>query len=114
MAEGRRVFLVDTSIEESRPKVDFSHRLSQTDWILVGEVLRGERDEKDYPGVFVLVNDRRALEWDYYANAGTFGFMSERAVNLIRPYSSDYFKFFPAWINAAPYYMLKRVRTLDC
>jgi len=115
MRIAEQVYLVSPSDEEWRPVIDFTYPMnSENNWGLVDKVLRGVKHDSEYPGVFVVVNDQRATQWDYYSVAGTFDLMSDRAATLIKPFASDYFKFFPAWLNAEPYFMLKSIKRLDC
>src|SRR5262249_7441761 len=115
MAKTERVFLVDASSEKGRPVIDFSlPENGRNDWLLVGQVLRGEREEKDYPNVLIFVHHPEAVNWDMYFGGGNFGLMSERAVDLLEPYASDYFKFFQARLNGESFFFLKRKRVLDC
>ena len=115
MTRTERVFLVRPSIEEDRPEINFGRpENKKTDWLLVDQVLRGERREEDYPSILVLVDHPEAERWDYYSVAGTCGLMSQRAVDLLEPYALPYFKFFQAWLNGASFFFPKRIHTLDC
>ena len=115
MSRTGQVFLVTPSTEEGRPCIDFTFRQNpENNWLLVDQVLRGERPAKDYPSVLILVDHPEAEAWDLYTVPGTFGLMSERAVDLLLPYASGYFQFFQAWLNRASFFFLKRRLALDC
>jgi hypothetical protein len=115
MRDTGAVFIVKPSIESERPEIEFGLEFNKrNDWLRVGQVLRGQRDEAEYPKVLILALHPQATAWDFYFSGSVFGLMSERAVDLLEPFAANYFKFFQAWLNGASYFFLKSKRTLDC
>jgi hypothetical protein len=114
MAKCTQVFILRPSRQEGRPLIDFTRPENvKNDWLLAGQVLRGEAAEDAYPPLLVLVNHPEAEAYDYYPMPGTSDLMSERAVNVLEPYGLPCFKFFQVWLNGASFFLLKRRKRLD-
>jgi hypothetical protein len=115
MGRCRQVFLVEPTVEEDRPLIDFQFEENRSNnWLAIDQVLRGERPIEEYPAAHISVMHKAATEWDFYSVPGTFGLFSQRAVDLLAPYTSDNFDFLEARLCRLPFYFVKTRRLLDC
>lgn len=115
MSNTEKIFLVRVSLEEDRPWIDFQMEENRrNDWLLLDEVLRGERPASEYPPVRVIVNHPEAELWDYYSMVGPFGMLSERSALILGSFALPYFELCRATLNRSPYFILKAKKPLDC
>ena len=102
--------------KQERPIVDFSlpENGRKVSWSLIGQILEDKAPTGLYKPVHLVVKEANATEWDTYSAAGTYGLMSQRAVALVGDSMTLCFEFLEAYINEAPYFLLKPTGHLDC
>lgn len=110
------IWLLRPSCQEDRPDIPFSFEMNAAnDWLLIGDVLSGNRPAADFPGsVSVYVPRADALEWDFYLDGGARGLLSKQFVEVIGDHALRYFRLLPASLNDAPYFFLRCEKTIDC
>jgi hypothetical protein len=114
MSSITKVFQIRTSLEESRPNIDFELPENNNNWGLLDEVLRGIRPASDYLAVHITINREKAVEWDFYSCAGTFGLFSQRAINTLGSAAFSDFDLLPAEINSQSYLFLRCTQRTEC
>ncbi len=68
------------------------------------------------PNINFTVDHPDALEWDYYDSYSSEGMWSQRAKDLLWPYTNGCLRCFQATLNGAPYYILRlnKEAAIDC
>lgn len=111
----QHVFTVGSSLEETRPEIDYSMSDSRgVDWGRLGAILNGKLPLSEYRPVHIAVDNRFGEDWDFYRCSGTMGLISARAAGILSPYCSQCFDLMDAYINNCPYFFLRPTGAIDC
>ncbi len=104
------------SKDEERPWINFEVPTngSNVPWLHYGKVLSGDAPAHEYSPVHLVSDDPSTSQWHSYNVAGTYGMLSKSAIDLIGPYMTQCFEFLEAWINELPFYLLRRIGSIDC
>ena len=104
------------SRDEERPWIDFEIPQNGIDvpWLHYGKVLSGQVPSHEYSPVHFVSDDPTVSLWHSYNIAGTHGMLSKTAIDLIGPYMTRCFEFLEAWVNELPFFLLRRIGSVDC
>ncbi len=109
------VYEIKASSEDFRPVINFlDSRNAENDWLLAEEVLMGDRDESEFPKISIHVEHAEGTTWHGYSDGGQGGLYSEEFLRFLGGEVLDDFLLFPAHLNGANYYFLKRLNWRDC
>ena len=107
-----KVFLIATSLENDRPKIDYTLNKKTVDWRRIGRIVDGDLPVAEYVAPHIIIPQDDALSWDYYSCSGTHGFLSSKAAEVLGLYTKDCFELLDAFVNEAKYYLMRCIATL--
>jgi hypothetical protein len=107
------VYIVEPSVEETRPQIDFDIPENRLDWLWIRKIMIGEHPKDEYRPVRLVIHDSEAEKWDFY-RCGGLSLLSKRATNVFGPCSNRCFEFLDGYINDLPYFFLRAIGSIDC
>ncbi|WP_298863408.1 hypothetical protein [uncultured Gimesia sp.] len=66
------------------------------------------------PNQIVVANHPDATNWDFFFTSNSWGIISEKLTEVVRPYCNGMFDFWPCTLNRVKYFIPRKIGEIDC